>query len=156
MCARSSHNARIGCSPSVSLRFRSSHWQAASPAPAVAVHGRCGRRRGSNLGQWFALRAAVLRLAIGLWLLPPGRQPASVKAVPGSANPGPALGRRRCAVQREVSAAGLGTRASIGYCPLSNLNGAHMQFQAKVLQAQQSYRQGQRQSQPNHSFKRTA
>jgi hypothetical protein len=32
----------------------------------------------------------------------------------------------------------------------------HMQFQGKVVQAQRPYRQGQGQSQPNPSFKRTA
>jgi hypothetical protein len=72
----------------------------------------------------------------------------------------PALGLRTCfntrAVRREVPAAGVGMRARIGYCPVNNSNGAHMQVQAKALQAQQSCRQGQGQSQPNPSFKRTA
>jgi hypothetical protein len=40
--------------------------------------------------------------------------------------------------------------------PLSESNGVHMQFQGKVVQAQRPYRQGQGQSQPNPSFKRTA
>jgi hypothetical protein len=121
----------------------------------------------SSARQWFALRASVLRLANSLWLLPPRRQPASVKGSAGL-DPAGSVSTSACQVfwcqcEREefgrsasCRALGLAFMLPSVTVPLSESNGVHMQCQGKVVQAQRPYRQDQGQSQPNPSFKRTA
>ena len=118
--------------------------------------------RASKVSQRFALRAAVLRLANGSWLLPLARQRASVQAVPGSNQ----VRRERLSLAVAVvgsvkvvarSAWALGRHRLP--CKRSAVRrGVHMRTQGSALQVQSQAwsRRGQSQSQPNPSLKRTA
>ena len=131
----------------------------ALPAIATQAHG---SSRAVKVSQRFALRAAVLRLANGLWLLPLARQQTSVQAVPSSNQ----FKRERLSLAVAVvgsvkvvarSAWALG-RQRLPCTRSAARRGVHMQTPVSALQvlSQASSRRGQSQSQPNPSLKRTA
>ena len=128
---------------------------------AIATQARVPRRA-EKVSQRFALRAAVLRLANGWWLLPLARQRASVQAVPCSKQ----FSRERLSLALAVvgsvkvvarSAWALG-RHRLPCTRSAVRRGVHMQTPVSALQvqSQSGSRWGQGQSQPNPSVKRTA
>ena len=130
-------------------------------SPAIATQARVPSRA-EKVSQGFALRAAVLRLANGLWLLPLARQRASVQAVLGSNQ----FKRERLSLalagvgRVEVAARSIRALGRHQWpCTRSAVQtGVHPQTPVGALQVQSQVgsRWGQGQSQPNPSVKRTA
>ena len=142
---------------------RRSSLRAQAPVASSAIATQAGvPSRAEKVSQRLALRAAVLRLANGSWLLPLARQRASVQAVPCSNQ----FRRERLsfapAVVGSVEVAASNARALGRHrlpCERSAVRrGVHMQtpFSALQVQSQAGFRCGQGQSQPNPSLKRTA
>jgi hypothetical protein len=159
-CAQAPVLATHAASSPVSTRCHSS--RARAPASSSAIATQAHRpSRAEKVSQRFALRAAVLRLATGSWLLPLARQRALVQAVPGSNQ----FKRERVSLLVAVAGSVEVVARSAGALGRQRLpckgsparRGVHMQTQSSALQvpSQAGSRRGQAQSHPNPSVKRT-
>jgi hypothetical protein len=160
-CTQAPVLATHAASSPVSTRCHSLRARAPVASSAIATRARVPSRA-VRVSQWFALRAAVLRLANGSWLLPLARQRAWVQSVPGSAQfrrePLSLAVAAVGSVEAVASNAGAALAGHRLPCTRSAARrGAHMETQLSALQvqAQAGSRRGQAQSHPNPSVKRT-